>query len=260
MAMLTAVAAMAITSGALLAAPAATAASAATAPIAKPMLTLHGAGVGPDLKLVTSTNWSGYADLGKSGSTYTTVSGTWTQNAVTCTSSSVTQWVYTWVGIDGYHSGTVEQLGTGVYCDDGSPNYFTWWEMYPKNPVEVSEISPGTQVIASVSYNATTKKYKLAMTSPTSGIAFTKSEKCGGSSCVNSSAEWIVESPASSMPNYGTETFSNASTTSGGTAGPISGWKDVAITMINSSSSTLAKVSALNSSGNSFGDTWVASS
>src|SRR6185369_1208757 len=48
----------------------------------------------------TSTNWAGYA---VAGSRYTSVSASWTQPAVSCTSTNT--WSSFWVGLDGYNSG-----------------------------------------------------------------------------------------------------------------------------------------------------------
>ena len=36
-----------------------------------------------------------------------------------------------WVGIDGYSSSSVEQLGTDSDCAGNTPDYYAWWEMYP---------------------------------------------------------------------------------------------------------------------------------
>ena len=56
----------------------------------------------------TSTNWSGYAVQTKSGAV-TAVAGSWTVPTV---SGSGTGYSAIWVGIDGYQSSTVEQIGT----------------------------------------------------------------------------------------------------------------------------------------------------
>ena len=38
-----------------------------------------------------------------------------------------------WVGLDGFGNSpaTVEQLGTISWCFQGTPTYFTWYEMFP---------------------------------------------------------------------------------------------------------------------------------
>lgn len=50
---------------------------------------------------------------------------------MTCPSHSA-QYASFWVGIDGYSSGSVEQLGTHSDCvGKGRASYYAWWEMYP---------------------------------------------------------------------------------------------------------------------------------
>lgn len=40
-----------------------------------------------------------------------------------------------WVGLDGYSSKTVEQIGTEADCKGATPSYYAWYEFYPKFPV-----------------------------------------------------------------------------------------------------------------------------
>ena len=79
--------------------------------------------------LVTSTNWSGYAVTGPNGSV-TDVKGTWMVPTLqSCTSA--TKYSSFWIGIDGYDSNTVEQIGTDFDCINGTPTYYAWFEFYP---------------------------------------------------------------------------------------------------------------------------------
>src|SRR5689334_9151091 len=74
---------------------------------------------------VTSTNWSGYSVTGANGSV-NDVKGTWTvPSVVNCTSAN--QYASFWIGIDGYESNTVEQIGTDSDCQNGSPTYYAWF-------------------------------------------------------------------------------------------------------------------------------------
>src|SRR5664280_96767 len=68
----------------------------------------------------TSENWSGYLVTGATGSV-TDIKGSWIVPAVTC-SSSGKAYSHFWVGIDGgsSDSSTVEQIGTGSDCVNGS--------------------------------------------------------------------------------------------------------------------------------------------
>ncbi len=89
-----------------------------------------------DFAVSTSTNWSGYA---VTGGTFTYVHGSWTVPAVTCASGENSQ-SSTWVGLDGWGSDTVEQLGSTTGCIFGVAAYFPWTEMYPALPVPLNEV------------------------------------------------------------------------------------------------------------------------
>src|SRR5436190_1824338 len=92
-----------------------------------------------------SSNWSGYAVTAASGSV-SSVSGSWVVPAV---SGACTSYSSFWVGIDGYNSSTVEQIGTSSDISNGVPTYYAWYEMYPKYPVNLSmSIEPGDTITA----------------------------------------------------------------------------------------------------------------
>ncbi len=206
----------------------------------------------------SSTNWSGYADDSTGGHTYTSITGNWTQPTITCTSA--TSLAVFWIGIDGFSSSSVEQDGTGVECSGGSPIYFTWWEMFPTNSIQVvgETIRPGDAISTSVTRSGST--YTLKVTDSThSANSFTKTETC--STCANSSAEWIAEAPSGSagvepLSNFGTWTLSGATVKSGAVSGVISTFPDDELTMIDSASLVKAQPGALNAAGNGFSVTW----
>src|SRR5690348_2585246 len=104
-------------------------------------------GIAPNHKLShgTSTNWSGYA---VAGGTYRTVTASWVQPSVSCSSTAYSSF---WVGIDGDTSNTVEQTGTEADCNGSTPVYSAWYEMYPKFPVNFSNpVAPGDHFTATV--------------------------------------------------------------------------------------------------------------
>jgi len=210
------------------------------------------------LTQVQSTNWSGYADDNTAGNSYTSVSATWTEPTASCTSG--TSLAAFWVGIDGFTSDSVEQDGTLIECEGRSAFYFTWWEMYPTNDIQVvgETLRPGDAITASVVRSGSS--YTLKVTDSThTADSFTKTESC--SSCANSSAEWIAEAPSSSsgvepLSNFGTWTAANASVAAGGSAGVISTFPDDELTMVDSSGNVKAQPSALNGSGNGFSVTF----
>ncbi len=190
----------------------------------------------------------------------TSVSGSWIVPTVTGSGSGTT-YSAIWVGIDGYNSNSVEQLGTEQDVSNGVAQYSVWWEMYPGPSETISmTIKPGDSITASVQY-AGSNEFKLSISDTTTGKSFTTEQS--SSTAARSSAEWIVEAPTlvggggssqSALANFGTITFTNASATINGVTGPIndSAWQAVAINMVNSSGSLLDTTSALGSSGTSF--------
>jgi Peptidase A4 family len=221
--------------------------------------------VGHELRLdgttdVSSTNWSGYADLDES---FTSVTGNWSEPTVSC-SGFTEQLAAFWVGIDGFSSDSVEQDGTLAECYFGSVYHYSWWEMYPTNDIQVvgESVDPGDSISASVVRSGSS--YTLKVTDSThSSNSFTTTQSC--SSCANSSAEWIAEAPSGSSGVYPladfhswTESGATVGTTSG--SGVISTYPNDNITMIDSSNRDKATTGPLNGSGNGFTVTWVRSS
>ena len=174
----------------VLAPAAASAASAAVLPLAGPAGHLQHESVnGADT--VTSTDWAGYA---ANGSTYTSVSASWVQPAVKCT--SVNQYASFWTGLDGYSSASVEQTGSEADCVGGTAEYYAWYEMYPAAPVIYSNtLKAGDKVTASVTFSGTST-YVLTFTDTTQGWSHATTKTASG--LARSSAEVIVEAPAGS--------------------------------------------------------------
>jgi hypothetical protein len=206
-----------------------------------------------------STNWSGYAALPQSGSV-TAVSASWVVPAVTGASTAYSSF---WVGIDGYSSNTVEQIGTDsdIQIENGKPVavYYAWFEMYPNpsfdEPLKLSgktiAISPKDTINASVTYTAATSTYALNLTDVTTGASFSIAQKLVGAQ--NSSAEWIAEAPSSNsgvlpLANFGTVSFSSALATIGGNQGSIDSptWQNASINMVaGRNNSVIAATSGL---------------
>jgi len=214
------------------------------------------------LKDGTSTNWAGYAvetSLAKPQSAVTDVKGSWTVPAADC---SVTPTAYSsfWIGIDGYSSNTVEQIGTDSDCSSGKPQYYAWYEMYPKFPSNLRmTVKPGDVMTAEVKYNAN-GKFLLTITDTTTGASFSTTQN--GKSAKRSSAEWIAEAPSSGgvlpLADFGTAQFQGASATLNGHTGTISdtSWQKDALTMATSSGVTKALPSSLSPDGSAFSVTW----
>ncbi|MFH0714395.1 MAG: G1 family glutamic endopeptidase [Candidatus Diapherotrites archaeon] len=207
----------------------------------------------------TSSNWGGYAVLPLSkAQTFSDVKGSWIVPAVDC-STTPTSYSSYWVGIDGYSSNTVEQIGTDSDCSNGSAVYDAWYEMYPKYPVYISmSVRPGDVINAEVQFLAN-KKFQLTITDQNSGASFSTIQS--SPSAKRTSAEWIAEAPSSGgvlpLANFGTVSFFNSSATSGSTIGSISNsaWKKDAIIM-GTRDYNKAIPSALSNNGTSFSVAW----
>lgn len=155
----------------------------------------------------TSTNWSGYA---VTGSRFTQVSATWKQPQATCSGTAYSSF---WVGLDGDTSNTVEQTGTDADCSGSTPQYYAWYEMYPKFPVNFGDtVTPGDTMKASVTTDGR-GNFTLTISDTTRGWSHTVRAKL--KSAKLSSAEVIAEAPSSSggvlpLANFGTVGFTNA--------------------------------------------------
>ena len=224
------------------------------------MLVHTGAHAVKNVTAATAYNWSGYADTSGTHQAFTKVSGSWTTPSVTC--SAEDQITSNWVGLDGFNSNTVEQLGTISWCFQGKPVFFTWYEMYPAGTTEVgTTVQPGDKIAASVTRTGTSYALKLTDSTHTgNNISVTKT--CALATCLDTSAEWISERPSFSIgivpqAHYNAFKITNGAQTSSGKAGTIGTGPGVnAITMIDSTQAyNLGTVSAL-TGGNSFSTTW----
>jgi peptidase A4-like protein len=213
-----------------------------------------------------SFNWSGYADTATKAQTFTKVSGAWTTPSVTC--SAEDQVTSNWVGLDGFGSSTVEQLGTISWCFQGKPVYFTWYEMFPAGTVEVgTALKSGDKISASVTRTGTSYALKLTdSTTSRNNISVTKT--CSLTKCKDTSAEWISERPGFSdssgnflgfvpQVHYNAFKLTSGAQTSSGKSGTIGTGPGVhTITMIDDTQTyNLNTVSTL-TGGNSFSTTW----
>jgi hypothetical protein len=195
----------------------------------------------------TSTNWAGYS---ATGSTFQSVSATWKQPSVSCTSTDA--YSSFWVGLDGDGSNTVEQTGTDADCSSGKPVYYAWYEMYPKFPVNLSlAIRPGDTISASVTTDGN-GNFTLTIRDTTTAKSFTTTQKLKHARLA--SAEVIAEAPSSGgvlpLADFGSVGFS-AATVNGQ---PIGSFNPDPITMV-SGSTVKASTSTL-SRGTSFSVTW----
>jgi Peptidase A4 family len=167
-----------------------------------------------------SFNWAGYVSTSTTAQEYTHVVGTWKVPKSYCNAEQ--RLTSDWVGLDGWTTSTVEQDGTLNWCFEGTAYYYSWYEMYPAGTVEVgSSVEPGDAIKASVTRSGT--NYTLALTDSTNTAnSFSVAQTCALTTCLDESAEWIMERPAYSigitpLADTGTLTFGGGQCTAGGT-------------------------------------------
>ncbi len=187
--------------------------------------------------------------------------------AVNCSSTGTgtpTAYAAFWVGIDGYNSDTVEQIGTDSDCvsltgRSGIPTYYAWVEFYPHASALIQfphGIQPSNQITAEVKYigQSSGGPHQQSGAQFTATITVNENETYTVTSTVpeakESSAEWIAEAPCCSrgnnvlpLANFGTVPFSSASATVGATL-PVGSFPTAAIqeiTMVSETKSSITK-------------------
>jgi Peptidase A4 family len=175
----------------------------------------------------TSENWAGYVASGK---TFSSVSGSWTVPKVTASADSNQAYSAQWVGLGGTgNSSSLEQIGTSADYANGQANYYAWYELLPAAETKVDlAVHPGDNISATVSVSGTT--VHLSLTDTTNGQSVNKTLSMSNPD--TSSAEWIVEAPASEtgdgstqvlpLADFSKTTFSSATATADGHTGGIS--------------------------------------
>ncbi len=119
------------------------------------------------IKEGTSNNWSGYVaatNLKKpQKDSVTDVSGSWIVPKIT--RSATNTYCAIWIGIDGFTSGTVEQLGTEHDWINGAAQHYAWFEMYPNASYQITgfPVTVGDSISASVVYEGK-NVFKLSIT------------------------------------------------------------------------------------------------
>jgi hypothetical protein len=176
-----------------------------------------GQGGGTQNSVVTSSNWAGYVATGSNG-TFTSASSNWTEPVGHC-SGAGGKYAAFWVGLDGYTSPTVEQIGSEVDCTGFFPRYYAWYEVYPGTAVNFTNpVSPGDQFTGTVTYTAPST-FNLVLKDVTKG--WTQSVSSTLANAARSSAEVIAEAPCCTagggilpLTDFGTASF-NAATANG---------------------------------------------
>jgi hypothetical protein len=197
------------------------------------------------------------------------VKASWVVPPIQGSCPSTNQYASFWVGIDGYFSNTVEQIGTDSDCVNGKPMYYAWYEFYPHWPATIKmSISENNVISAEVSADAK-GNFTVTLTNKTTGETFSTRAKMNNAD--RSSAEWIAEAPWSGgvlpLANFGTALFGsqttavpNTSTATIGnsTSAPIGSFGNNVnvIDMVAKDGAYKARTSALSNDGTSFTIQW----
>ena len=184
-----------------------------------------------------SSNWAGYT---ASGQSFSKVSGTWTQPTGSCDSGQGD--AAFWIGLGGASqgSGALEQTGTEVNCDTGTPTYSAWYELVPAAPVTIDvAVKAGDKISTTVGVDG--NDVSISLKNETTGKSFSKT--LGMDNPDTSSAEWIAEAPSACqggtsgqcqtvpLADFGSATFTNATATANGHTGGVgdSTWQSTAM-------------------------------
>jgi hypothetical protein len=212
-----------------------------------------------------SENWAGYvvqtSFAHPKASAIEAVDAVWNVPTVDCSGIGASDYASAfWVGIDGFSSSSVEQIGTDSDCVQGTAVYYAWYELYPKDSVTLGmTLTPGDEVHAKITYMGN-QQFQFSLNDTTNAQSVTITETSTIAQRV--SAEWIAEAPVYrhhilSLSEFGPVDFLNASVTINGRTGPIDSdqWKFQTIVMEAVDGTIKATPSDL-VNGNSFSIIW----
>jgi hypothetical protein len=137
-----------------------------------------------------SLNWSGYALT--TGGPFTAITGAWQVPAVQ--PSAAATYSATWIGIDGFTTPSLIQIGTAQNYIPGNPGpfYQAWWEILPAAATPIPDaVAPGDQMNAAITALGA-GLWSLSLTDATQQWSFTSTQAYAGQLA---SAEWIEEAP-----------------------------------------------------------------
>lgn len=213
-----------------------------------------------------STNWAGYVAETNFDSpemnSVDSVSAYWNVSDVKCSSYSQDYVSSFWVGIGGFSSRSIEQIGTDSDCIQNTPVYYAWYEIYPK-PIRLLDISinPGDKIRAEVNH-LEGDNFQLSLTNIKTGENFTTIQK--NPTALRLSAEIITEAPLSMdrsilpLSNFGPVNFYNTTIKIDNISGPIDYkyWEHQGIIMVDSLGRIKATPTQLSSDGKNFSVLW----
>jgi hypothetical protein len=231
-------------------------------------LTILSSVVTPFLKTLQTQNlvsfdWGGYSVA--SNALYpqpaiVSVSGSWMVPSVMPTTENA--FSAAWIGIGGQNDASLIQVGTEQDYVNGQASYSLWYEMLPDNAIKIPNvtISPSDKISASITLvNSDTNEWLVQITDVTNGQGFRGVFQYNSSRLT---AEWIIERPTvnnqvTTLANFGSVTFTEATAQIGTTNGTISSFPNYKIYMQTRQNTDLVALSDLSSDGSSFTATYA---
>jgi Peptidase A4 family len=213
-----------------------------------------------------STDWAGYA-VSSPSTPFTCVEATWIQPKIVCRETGLSAVAF-WVGIGGVGQAGLVQTGTQTQCLGGTATIGAWHQSLPRERYATADdlpVAAGDRVHAQVLLVGRSA-YALTVENLTTGANFSVTSV--NRNLDPTTAEWIVEAPTvgcptkcavAVLPDFGTVTLSDVSTTIDGVNGPLdaAGFVHTRTTLVSSARLVRAKVSRTAADGRSFAVAWV---
>lgn len=139
---------------------------------------------GPD----ATTNWAGMI---APGSTEHQISAQWVVPRVA--PSSAPRYSATWIGLGGFGSSSLIQVGTNQDSLGAGSTYEAWYETFPSSQVELGAVSPGDTIRASIA-EVTAGTWSVSIDDLSSGLARSATVRYTGAT---TPADWVEEAPTS---------------------------------------------------------------
>jgi hypothetical protein len=213
-----------------------------------------------------SENWAGYiveTNFNQpSENSVDEISAYWNISGVDCFSFSKDYFSSFWIGIDGFSSRSISQIGTDSDCLLQAPIYYAWYEIYPQPPVLLNmTIHPKDQIFAEVKYIGGSN-FQLTIKNLNTKESFSTIQE--DSDAKRFSAEIIAEAPYLSdksiarLSEFGPVEFHNINITINNVSKSISykGWEYQKIIMTDKSGFIEAVPTDLSNGGRDFSIIW----
>jgi len=203
----------------------------------------------------SSLNWSGVVDLGgastyNNSTSFRSIFAAWVvpvarQAYGACTGG--TDYLFSWVGIDGYNSNDVLQAGSesDATCNilQHESSYYAWFEWWPNSATRLTNlpVSAGNDMFVEI-WNTTAKEGFAYIANLTTNQYVTLGlVPPPGTSLIGDTAEWVVERPEengilATLTNYVSDYFSACyASTFGGKVYTPGATSAIQVTMLDNS-------------------------